>query len=718
MIFRLSVSSVNYLTADGQTVMENRYRYDAVDNILGITNAANPTSLTKLNRAKLGGKSMHTYEYDELNRLIHASGKAKRASYDMVMSFGRMSEPLTKVQRVDSSLTARSYNFAYKYEDTTHPTAPTLIGHDHYTYDANGNPTLVTNDSTNTTREMYWDEDNRLMVLSDNGKTSRYTYNAAGERIMKSYGTMEGVYINGAPQGITFHETDNFTLYPASIISINKNRFTKHYFIGDKRIASRIGTGLFNNVYGRNGSYVTAGQQDYAERMNQIRRQKEAYYKEQGIAPGVPTMKGAYGDPENTHIGYNSIIRELGNHDVPQGWVQTPKPNTTPNTNPGPPVSWNDPSNPDDPQAGYGYIANDTTKEETFFYHSDHLGSTSYITDDKANITQYDAYLPYGELLVDEHSSSEDLPYKFNGKQFDEETGLYYYGARYMNPVASLWYGVDPLAEKYIQTSPYVYGGGNPIRIIDPNGMGWVETKDKKTYWDERVNSAKDTKFIPKGGKFLGNTADMFDDQGQYKFGDEQGNILSSHPMDDVVVTGDKDYKFHHSFGYQLFGDFRNSDGGYGPIQADAVSFGIGGNVTFIGSTVGIEAGIIMRGGGISPYLTISGGLDAENICDFFSLKGPINPFKILNANAYGNFVMYENLKKNDLNSFESYRGLGILNGLSVGNLGLLYGTSAVQGENGYNKTNLSKSYGVSLNANPARFDVSRGGGRTWIPFF
>ena len=82
------------LTADGQAVMENRYRYDAVDNILGITNAANPTSLTRLNKAKLGGRSMHTYEYDELNRLIHASGKAKRASYDMVMSFGRIIAPL------------------------------------------------------------------------------------------------------------------------------------------------------------------------------------------------------------------------------------------------------------------------------------------------------------------------------------------------------------------------------------------------------------------------------------------------------------------------------------------------------------------------------------------------------------------------------------------------------------------------------------------------
>ena len=418
----------------------------------------------------LGERPIRIYIYEALNRLIHATGKAKNASYDMAMTFGRMSEPLTKVQKVDSTTTAKSYNFAYKYEDSNHPTAPTQIGHDHYTYDANGNPTLVTNDSTNTTREMYWDEDNRLMVLSDNGKTSRYTYNAAGERIMKSYGTMEGVYINGAPQGITFHETDNFTLYPASILSVNKNRFTKHYFIGDKRVASRIGTGLFNNVYGRNGSYVTAGQQDYAERMNQIQTQKEAYYKKVGVAPGVPTEKGAYGDPENTGVGYNAVLTELGNHDVPQGWIQTLRPNTTPNTNPGPPVSWNDPSNPDDPQAGYGYIANDTTKEETFFYHSDHLGSTSYITDDKANITQYDAYLPYGELLVDEHSSSEDLPYKFNGKQFDEETGLYYYGARYMNPVTSLFLNVDRFLEKYTSFTPYNYCGATPIGRIDLNG--------------------------------------------------------------------------------------------------------------------------------------------------------------------------------------------------------------------------------------------------------
>ena len=517
--------------------MDNAYGYDVVSNVLSVVNkAAIPE------KGKAGGQMSYNYTYDALYCLSTASGTYKgadnkAASYTLSMGYDNMHRITSKKQHLsqtgvqfEGTLNA-GYELAYTYgkdagrkfqldnvrdinyrtEET--PTESMNINNGHkYTYDLNGNLVYINTsrvkrdgkeDEKATEQKYRWDEENHLMVLSDNSKTSRYTYNAAGERIMKSYGTMEGVYINGAPQGITltnvdfrlhqdkmsklfcawfalkFHETDNFTLYPASIISINKNRFTKHYFIGDKRIASRIGTGLFNNVYGRNGSYITAGQQDNAERMNQIQKQKEAYYKQQGIAPGVPTMKGAYGDPENTKRGYNSIIDTLGNHDVPQGWIQTPRPNTTPNTNPGPPVSWNDPSNPDDPQAGYGYIPNDTTKEETFFYHSDHLGSTSYITDDHANITQYDAYLPYGELLVDEHSSSEDLPYKFNGKQFDEETGLYYYGARYMDPKISMWLGVDPLMEKYPNVTGYCYTMDNPIKFIDPNGKETYVIKNK-----------------------------------------------------------------------------------------------------------------------------------------------------------------------------------------------------------------------------------------------
>ena len=340
------------------------------------------------------------------------------------------------------------------------------------------------------------------MVLSDNGKTSRYTYNHAGERIVKSHGSMEGVYINGAPQGITFHETDEYTLYPASILSVTKNRFTKHYFIGSKRVASRIGSGSFNNMYGVNGSHVTAGQQDYAERFSQIESQKEDYYKKLGIAPGIPTMKGSYADPENTGVGYNTIIKELGDHSVPAEWAQYIKKNEQEGTAPGAPIAWDEPSDPDEAQPGYGFVADSSSEEEeTYFFHSDHLGSTSYITDKDGNITQYDAYLPYGELLVDEHSSSEEMPYKFNGKEFDEETGLYYYGARYMNPVASVWYGVDALTEKYPNMGAYNYCAANPITLIDPDGNRTSTHTDEKGNVVAIYNDGDLGVYVHKGNK-------------------------------------------------------------------------------------------------------------------------------------------------------------------------------------------------------------------------
>ena len=49
----------------------------------------------------------------------------------------------------------------------------------------------------------------------------------------------------------------------------------------------------------------------------------------------------------------NTIITELGDHSVPEGWVQTPKPNTIPDTEPGAPISWNAPQSPENPDAGY-----------------------------------------------------------------------------------------------------------------------------------------------------------------------------------------------------------------------------------------------------------------------------------------------------------------------------------------------------------------------------
>ena len=61
-------------------------------------------------------------------------------------------------------------------------------------------------------------------------------------------------------------------------------------------------------------------------------------------------------------------------------------------------------------------------------------------------------------------------PYKFNGKELDAETGLYYYGARYYDPKISLWLGVDPMMEKGPESSPYCYAMNNPLNMVDPDG--------------------------------------------------------------------------------------------------------------------------------------------------------------------------------------------------------------------------------------------------------
>ncbi|MFN4197919.1 MAG: RHS repeat-associated core domain-containing protein, partial [Flavobacterium sp.] len=76
------------------------------------------------------------------------------------------------------------------------------------------------------------------------------------------------------------------------------------------------------------------------------------------------------------------------------------------------------------------------------------MGTSTYVTDGQGFAYQFFLNLPFGETMVEQHSFSSDFDnrYKFNGKELDVETGLYYYGARYYNPQLSIWLSVDPLA--------------------------------------------------------------------------------------------------------------------------------------------------------------------------------------------------------------------------------------------------------------------------------
>ena len=123
-----------------------------------------------------------------------------------------------------------------------------------------------------------------------------------------------------------------------------------------------------------------------------------------------------------------------------------------------------------DPGAGYGFESDHTYEGDWFFFHTDHLGSTSYLTDTAGNVSQFVCYTPYGEAIVDEHLTTYENPFKFSGKELDDITGLYDHGARSRNPISTLWYGVDKLFEKYREMGPYVYCAGNPVKLVDPDG--------------------------------------------------------------------------------------------------------------------------------------------------------------------------------------------------------------------------------------------------------
>ena len=110
-------------------------------------------------------------------------------------------------------------------------------------------------------------------------------------------------------------------------------------------------------------------------------------------------------------------------------------------------------------------------------------------------VAQYAAYTPYGELFREYRNVT---PYKFNGKELDAETGLYYYGARYYNPSTALWLGVDPLASKYPSVSPYVYCVSNPVKYIDPDGKEWCKNL---AGWGENRNVRNAIKKLESGEK-------------------------------------------------------------------------------------------------------------------------------------------------------------------------------------------------------------------------
>ncbi len=277
-----------------------------------------------------------------------------------------------------------------------------------YEFDANGNMTSVSVDTVAPIKSFLWDEENRLLAVNNNGSVSCYFYDAAGERSVKISSESEMVHVNGKKVGEN-GSSCKFTAYvsPYFIVS-NGGAYTKHIYAASQRIASKLGN---EDGFGAD-----------PRRMEMAGGKKISDFQKGNVGERFKALGYEYSAPEKEKVEKDSTM--------------------------------------------------DSESEEKliFFYHPDHLGSTSYVTDADGNIAQHVEYIPYGEIFVEERNSQFSTNFLFNAKELDNETGLYYYGARYLDPTGAMWLSVDPMWEKYVGASPYNYCHGNPIMMVDPDG--------------------------------------------------------------------------------------------------------------------------------------------------------------------------------------------------------------------------------------------------------
>ena len=134
-----------------------------------------------------------------------------------------------------------------------------------------------------------------------------------------------------------------------------------------------------------------------------------------------------------------------------------------------------------------------TTEKEIYYYHTDHLGSSAWITDSLGVAVQHLAYLPWGEPYVTQKTGNFNPTYTFSGKEKDEETGYSYFGQRFYDSQLSFWLSVDPMKGKYPSLTPYNYCANNPIILKDLNGNEWVNVHLEKVKELQKIYDSNKT---------------------------------------------------------------------------------------------------------------------------------------------------------------------------------------------------------------------------------
>ena len=138
------------------------------------------------------------------------------------------------------------------------------------------------------------------------------------------------------------------------------------------------------------------------------------------------------------------------------------------------------------------------------FQIEDHQGSSALELDDQGKLVSYEEYAPYGVTVYATGPSLAEVSlkrYRFGGKERDQDTGLYDYGARHYAPWLGRWLSPDP-AGPVDGLNLYAFVGGNPVTWEDIGGLGTGHTKKKAAGKTKRKVKKQDRSNI-KAGKSI-----------------------------------------------------------------------------------------------------------------------------------------------------------------------------------------------------------------------
>lgn len=115
-----------------------------------------------------------------------------------------------------------------------------------------------------------------------------------------------------------------------------------------------------------------------------------------------------------------------------------------------------------------------------YYYHSDHQDSSSVVTNQSGAKVQDLAYFPYGETRL--NSGTVDVHHKYTSQELDDSTGLYFYNARYYDPILGRFIQADTIVPDSADPQAfnrYSYVRNNPLKYTDPTGHGWKKFRKK-----------------------------------------------------------------------------------------------------------------------------------------------------------------------------------------------------------------------------------------------